>query len=281
MQLRKRAVLAIAASAAVAGSMAMATTAAHAAAAAPVPVVNVHVNNHRVLVGTNNTITAGRTIFHVVTGQGDHLINVGRFHNGYTIQDFGRDVGPAFQGNVKAVRRIDRNVVFRGGAEANPRKAGAFSATLPPGKFLFLDSNTFKFTFVHVVGRVTPRQFVPNSSRLVLYSYGFDPNPDSIAHQGWTLLTNKADQPHFVEFQHVKSSTTQSQVRRYFRNHAQGRPSWILPGSTGTGVLSQGQHAAFYVNLPAGKYLIACYWPDFRTGMPHAFMGMHRLITLR
>ena len=45
-------------------------------------------------------------------------------------------------------------------------------------------------------------------------------------------------------------------------------------------MLTPGQHVAQYIDLPPGKYLIACFWPDFRTGMPHAFMGMWKLIQL-
>jgi len=25
---------------------------------------------------------------------------------------------------------------------------------------------------------------------------------------------------------------------------------------------------------------VACFWPDYFTGMPHAFMGMWKLVTL-
>ena len=31
---------------------------------------------------------------------------------------------------------------------------------------------------------------------------------------------------------------------------------------------------------PRGKYLVACFWPDYITGMPHFFMGMWKLINL-
>jgi hypothetical protein len=33
-------------------------------------------------------------------------------------------------------------------------------------------------------------------------------------------------------------------------------------------------------DLPRGEYLIACFWPDRLTGMPHAFMGMWKLVQL-
>src|SRR6476469_8915089 len=99
MGLRKHAAIAVAATAAVVGTMATATTTADAAAAAPVPVVTVHVGNNGITVGTNNTITAGRTIFKVVTNKGDHIVNAGRFHNGYTLPQFGQDINKAFGGD--------------------------------------------------------------------------------------------------------------------------------------------------------------------------------------
>jgi hypothetical protein len=280
MAFRKHAAIAVAATAAVVGSMATAATAAHGATGAPVPVVTIHVNNHRVLVGTNNTVHAGRTIFKVVTTKGDHIMNIARLHNGYTLAQAGADLPKAFGGDINAIHRIDRNIVFRGGAEARPNKSGAFSATLPAGNFVFLDQNSNKFAMVKVVGKIPQRQFVPNQSRISIFSYGFEPHPLRIPHEGWTLLTNKADQPHFVEFQHVKSSTTREQVRKFVKSGMQGQPSWALPGGTGSGVLSQGQHSALWLNLKPGKYLVACFWPDFRTGMPHIMMGMYRLVIL-
>jgi hypothetical protein len=279
MQFRRQAAIGVAAAAAVVGSLVTATS-AQAAAPAPVPTVVVHVNNHRVLVGSNNVIHAGRVLFKVVTGNGDHLINIARLRNGYTLPQFGNDVQNGFGGNTQAVRRVDRNVVFRGGAEARPNNPGAFSAELPAGRFLFLDQNTFKYAWVQVVGKAPSRQTVPNRSRIALFSYGFDPNMQSIPHQGFTLLTNKADQPHFIEFQRVKQGTTNAQVRRFFKNGAQGQPSWALRASEGSGVITQGQHSALWINLPRGEYVIACFWPDFRTGMPHALMGMWKLIQL-
>ena len=275
MGLRKNAAIAVAATAAVVGSMATAVTAADAAAAAPVPVVTVHVNDHRVLVGKNNTISAGRTIFRSSTGNGDHLMNVVRFHNGYTLPQFGQDIGKAFQGDVKAIRRVDRNVVFRGGAEATPNKPGAFSATLPAGHFLFFDANTNKFTMVNVVGKIKPRQSrpEPEPDRDLLVRLRAEPGADPahgldvVDQQGRPAALRRVPAGEVVD-------TRTKQVRSYFKHGAQGQPSWALRGSTGTGVLSQGQDSAMWLNLPAGKYLIACFWPDFRTGMPHAFMGM-------
>jgi hypothetical protein len=285
MHFRKHAAVALAATAAAVGSMAVSATAAHATAAhaAPKPyhVVTIHVNNHRVLVGKNNRIQAGRTLFRVVTHKGDHQMNIVRLRKGYSLPQFGQDVGAGLgSGNVKAIKRVDKNAVFRGGAEARPGWNGAFSANLGPNTYYFFDSNTNKFAPVKVVGKLGRRAAVPTSSTMNIYTYGFGPQ-GTIMHNGWTLLKNRADQPHFVELQQVKQSTTAAQVKKFFKHGAQGQPSWALRATEGSGVISPGHNSAMRLNLPAGKYLVACFWPDDRTGMPHAFMGMWKLVQLK
>jgi hypothetical protein len=281
MQFRKRVAIALAASAAVAGSLAAVPIAAGAAGVAPVPVIPVHVTNNGIKVGANNTVPAGRSIFHVTTGKGVHQVNIVRLKKGYSLPQFGQDIGQALSGNVKAVNRVDRRTVLRGGTEAGPKNPGAFTANLPAGTFYFIDVNTNKFVAVRVVGKSTPRQSVPNGGTIGLYTYGFTTDRPALTRQGWVHLVNNADQPHFVQFQEVKESTTNAQVRHYFKSGARGNPSWGLRPNFGTGVMTQGQNSDVYLNLPAGKYLIACFWPDFKTGMPHAFMGMWKLIHLK
>jgi hypothetical protein len=252
---------------------------ASAAAPAPVPTVVVHMRAHHIVLSTGNRVHAGRVLYKVVTPKGDHVLQIARLHNGYTLQQAGSDLNKAFSGNVPAIRRIDRNVVFRGGAEARPNKPGMFAVSLTRGRYVFLDQNSNNVTLVNVFGRAPVRQTLPNQSVITTYTYGFVTSPLSLPHEGWALVRNKADQPHFIEFQHVKSSTTPAMIRRAAHSH--GNPSFALPGSTSVGVLTQGQHEGFHYDLPPGKYLMACFWPDFRTGMPHFFMGMWKLVILR
>jgi hypothetical protein len=250
---------------------------AGAAAPARVPTITVHMGAKRIVLSSGNRIHAGRIVFRVVTGKGDHTLQIARLRGGYTLQQAGADIQKAFSGNIPAIRRVDDNIVFRGGAEARPNKPGAMSVELPAGRWVFLDQSSNNVTFVNVVGKAVPRQTLPNRSSIALYTYGFGTMPAAIPHSGWTFVANRADQPHFLEFQHVKASTTAADVRRLFRG---GKDTISLPGSTATGVLTQGHHQGFRYNLPRGKYLIACFWPDRFTGMPHAFMGMWKLINL-
>lgn len=281
MQFRKHAVIGLMAATAVVGAAATVPSAAGAAGLAPVPVVPVHVTNNGITVGVHNIITAGRTIFHVTTGKGVHQINIVKLQKGYTLSQFGQDVAQAFGGNVKAVQRVDRRTVLRGGTEAGPKHPGAFSANLPAGTFYFIDVDTNQLAAVKVVGKATPRQGIPNGGTISLYTYGFETNRPALTHAGWVHLVNHADQPHFVQFQQVKQSTTNAEVSHYFKSGARGAPSFGLRPNFGTGAMTQGQNSDVYLNLPPGKYLIACFWPDYFTGMPHAFMGMWKLIELR
>ena len=280
MHFRKSAAVALAATAATVGAMTVSTSSAGAAAKpAPYHVVTIHVNNHRVIVGKNNKIGAGRTLFRVVTHQGDHIINLGRFRKNYSLGQFAQDLPKAFSGDVPAINRVDDGTVFRGGSESRPGQMGQFSADLAAGTYYFFDSNTNKFAQVKVVGKQVPRTAIPTSSLINLFTYGFGPQ-GRISHDGRTLIRNRADQPHFIEFQRVKQSTTPVQVSRFFKHGAQGQPPWALKANWGSGVLSPGQSSALALNLPKGKYLVACFWPDFKTGMPHFFMGMWKLVQL-
>jgi hypothetical protein len=93
-------------------------------------------------------------------------------------------------------------------------------------------------------------------------------------------FANQADQPHFLALQHVKDSTTNAKVRKFINSGGQGNPPWVLKGSADSGVLSPGKSQLLNYDLKPGKYLVACFWPDYFTGMPHAFMGMWKLVTL-
>lgn len=47
------------------------------------------------------------------------------------------------------------------------------------------------------------------------------------------------------------------------------------------GVLSPGKHADITYNLPAGTYVLLCFVADDQSGIPHALMGMHKVVTLK
>jgi hypothetical protein len=109
----------------------------------------------------------------------------------------------------------------------------------------------------------------------------FVPSTTSWPHTGSYVFTNVADTIHFMDLQRVKPGTTDAQVQAYFGSPQQGPPPFALPGpGAGNDVVSPGNSVKVEYNLPAGTYVLLCFIADDVTGMPHATMGMHKVITL-
>jgi hypothetical protein len=254
-------------------------TAAGASARAGIPTRIVRMVNGHINIDGGNTLHAGRINFKVVTGQGSHILQILRLHRGYTLQQAGQDFGRAFGGDTDAIARIDDRVTFRGGATARPHKPGFFTVTLRSGHFYMIDQNGNGVTAFRVVGDVVQRPGVPHQSQITAFTYGFDSSPLTIPASGTTYFFNQADQPHFLEMQRVKAGTTAAEVRQFVK-HPAGPPPFGLHAGTGAGVLSPHTGEMMRYDLPKGEYLLACFWPDRFTGMPHFFMGMWKLIHL-
>jgi len=258
-----------------------------ASAATTIPTVTVHMSASKITfsgggASTANGVTslhAGRYHFHVVTSSGDHALQLMRFHNGYTAQQAQQDFGDAFNGDVQAVQRIDHGVVFRGGAEARPKHPGDMWLWLNDGEFFAVDQNGNAAAVLDVTGKPKPVAQAPHSGTFFAYSYGWVTSSNLPA-KGVVRFANKADQPHFLVLQHVKSTTTNKMVRDFIKSGGNGNPSWGLKASAESGVVSPNKDQLVSYNLPPGKYLVACFWPDYFTGMPHMFMGMWKLVTL-
>jgi hypothetical protein len=252
-----------------------------AGAVGKVPVVTVHVGN-KIVLSSGDRLHAGRITFRGVTRSGGHGLQIIRLHRGYTPQQANADVAKAFQGDLAAIRRVDTRMTWRGGAEVRPDKPGVFTVTLHAGTFYFVDQNGPGFAKVTVVGDVPQRANVAHQGSVTAFTYGFEtsPKPDSIPASGTMRFFNHADQPHFLEIQRVKAGTTARQVRRVLSPTSHARPTFLLRAHFSTGVVSPNFGELVRYDLPRGEYLIACFWPDRLTGMPHAFMGMWKLIHL-
>jgi hypothetical protein len=263
--------------------------AAPADAATAVPTVRVRMSDSSITftgggastAGGVTTLHAGRYQFHVVARGGAHSLQLLRLQNGYTPQQAQQDIPGAFEGNVPAVQRVDNGVVFLGGADANPQHPGDMVVQLHgTTQVIAADFGSGNaIAMVNVVGKAPEQKNVEHHGRYTAFSYGWGVSSHLPA-SGMVKFANQADQPHFLVLQHVKDSTTNAKVRKFINSGGQGNPPWVLKGSADSGVLSPGKSQLLRYDLPAGKYLVACFWPDYFTGMPHAFMGMWKLVTL-
>ncbi|MGN6781509.1 MAG: hypothetical protein ACTHJH_08410 [Marmoricola sp.] len=97
--------------------------------------------------------------------------------------------------------------------------------------------------------------------------------------KGSIKVWNRAtDSPHFLVLQHVADGTTRSQVMQALQSP--NPPSFMRAGSRSTGTLSPGHWQTLGYSLPAGTYVEMCFFPG-PDGMPHAMMGMVRMVTLK
>ena len=225
------------------------------------------------------TLHAGQYHFHVTTGSGNHFLQLARLRNGYTLQQAGADLPKAFAGNVGAVQRVDKGIVFRGGAGAKPTHPGDMVVNLKAAQYFAIDQNGNAVAQLRVIGKAPAFPAVPHSGSYTAFSYGWGVSKHLPA-VGTVKVTNQADQPHFLVIQRVKDGTTNAMVRKSLASNSQGNPSWLLKAQNGSGVVSPGTSQFVSYHLPAGKYFIACFWPDYFTGMPHFLMGMWKLVTI-
>jgi len=268
------AALAVAGSSVAAGA---ATGPATGAAGPHVRTITARMSKQHIRLSSGHDIKAGTVQFTVTAASGQHELQIVRLHHGYSPQQFGSDINKAFSGTVSAVRRVDHNVTFRGGAPAMPGQPGVFTVTLAAGHYFLVDAEGRAASYLDVHG-TAHRTAVAHHGYITAETYGFANS--RLPASGDIFVNNVSDQPHVVEMQHVKDSTTRAQVARFIKSGAHGNPSFALPEGTGTGILSPYQHEVFRVHVPAGKYVVLCYWPDDETGMPHFMMGMWELVTL-
>jgi len=99
--------------------------------------------------------------------------------------------------------------------------------------------------------------------------------------QGSVRVANVSDTLHFMTMQPVQPGTTDADVQAFFDSGPQGPPPFAIDGpSVGADVLSPGRSLTLSYDLAPGTYLLLCFVADDQTGMPHAVMGMHKVVTL-
>jgi hypothetical protein len=248
--------------------------------AAKAQVVVAHMTASRIRL-SDDTVHAGRILFKAKTTDGGHVLQVARLRNGYTIEQAGPDIEKAMQGDVPAVQRVDHGISFRGGVATHPLRPGRYSTVLKAGQYVVLDQQGGGLAMLTVTGSHMRRVPAPHHGTVTTFTFGFGSYPRAMTAHGWIRMSNQSDQPHFVELQRVQPGTTAAMVRKTLTSGSEEEPSWTLKADTTSGVISPGTTEVMHVDLPAGRYLLLCWWPDDETGMPHALMGMWKLVTLR
>lgn len=229
---------------------------------------------------SSHTVAAGLVRFTVVAPTA-RTVQLFRLRKGYTRGAFRRDLEDATMGMVDAVKRVDRGVVWAGGAEAKPNRPGRFAQRLTAGRYFLMDQNGPARTWLDVTGKVRPRGGIATSGVVVGTAQDRFRAPAVLPHRSWVVFRAAPGEPHYLLMQHVRRGTTRADVRRFIRSGAHHRPAWLRRGEAASGMISGGSRTLFHYNLPPGRYVLLCYWPSARTGLPQATMGMFRMLNLR
>ena len=267
---------------------------APAASAAGGTFLHVAITSHGMYINGPTTFPAGRVTMYIDAAGGDRGIEIVRLHAGYSFADFRHDIRTAsanLQGpggdtkaGLKALNHAIANITALGGVYAHSGKVRHGSVLLSKAGnryVLFDDSGNVPRRPVHltVTAPAGPQTLPATSATIVAHEDRRWGGATTLPSHGNIKFANHADlSPHFVVLAHVKDGTTRKQVIDSFSSP--NPPDFVLPGEQDSDIVSPGHAMSLHLQLPAGRYALMCFFPDPQTGMPHAFMGMVRMVTL-
>lgn len=223
-------------------------------------------------------------------------VQVMSFKGSYTMTKFKADLGafgasegangPSKAGLAHLRNAIKHAVAYGGvGATQGEPSTGEVLLNRPGNVYIYNDSSNGLPSQVHKlkVKSSSAKVALPKTSKRVtlLTSKRFGGDKVLPAKGSITVTNKSTESPHFLVLEHVKKGTTRKEVLDYFQSNSQSPPSFALTGGTGSDTLTYGESQVVSYNLPKGEYIEACFFPDPKTGMPHAFMGMIGVVTLK
>ncbi len=204
---------------------------------------------------------------------------------GYTKAEALRDIQASFaKNNMRALRRFEANMRLLGGVPTTARRPATMSVNLDEGTYWALDTfpqkvvpadvltfevagesvggtlsgHAIRATGEHTWGKATPQ--IPTTGRI--------------------LFQNRSDAPHFIALAKLAKGKTMKDFRAWIAGLKQGEetpPPFNFRVSLDTGVISGGESMSLKYRLPAGRYVLTCWWQDSDMGgTPHTLLGMYR-----
>jgi len=255
-----------------------------------------HNKTANMVVNGPKSVSAGRVAISLHGVGGEVAVDIVRLKSGYTykqaVTDFNTfgasfgSQGPSAAG-LAALRRVVHHVIFYGGPDTGGLSHENATVVLgKPGHYLVInDSNqgptgqARKLTVTPKVGnRTTPKTTASVRAITAKRFRGSLTLPAS----GTIKFTNTSTtSPHFLVLQHVQEGTTRKQVITGLNSNSNAPPPFALPENAATDVVTMGHSMTLSYKLPAGEYAEMCFFPDLQTGMPHALMGMVRIVHLQ
>ncbi|MGB8384189.1 MAG: hypothetical protein WCG47_23605 [Dermatophilaceae bacterium] len=227
-----------------------------------------------------------------------------RLQPGVSFKQFNADLAHEFAHDsataAKGTRELTRDARFFGLADVAPGTPATVTENLSPGTYYLFDSGNNTSTGAPAKTRLTvvrdqhngdgpddaaAAALADDNGRMAsvrLTSADTFVVRGQLPARGSVRVTNVSDTLHFMSMERVKPGTTDADVQAFFDSQTQGPPPFGVDGpSVGADVQSPGRSLTLSYDLPPGTYVLLCFVADDKTGMPHAFMGMHKVVTLK
>jgi hypothetical protein len=265
----------------------------HAHVAAASPTLHATISKHGLKLKGDRSIQASRVTVSLKAVGKERELAIARFKKGYSFKKLVRDETYFFthtkkdgSPTKKALKRLDHVITvatFAGGLDVQPGQTAKETLVMSKGKYVvFNDSNIPSQPQTITVTGATHHAKSPKTSATVFMKKNqnrFGGSKVLPAKGTIKVVNHNVNSPHFLVMLHVKKGTTRKQVEEGLQSP--NPPSFALPGGIGTDALSMGQSQTLTYSIPKGTYAQLCFFPDPMTGIPHAFMGMIRIVTVK
>lgn len=231
------------------------------------------------------TIQPGATGF-TITSRREASLQILEPKPGYTKRKFVHDGNRLFGPNVGPLRSLEAGTTFRGGVNSEPGKPGTMAADLESGTYWVLDVSPARLRVRNVrTLTVTGESVGGTLSGQVIRAVDevkWGKVTPRITRKGTIWFQNRSTENHFLDIVKLKKGKTIKDFRAWIQQAKKGNeapPPVREDVGTASGVISPDTSMSFDYRLPAGNYVLVCFWPDADMGgMPHAFMGMYRAL---
>jgi hypothetical protein len=263
-------------------------------AVAHTPHLKVTISKTKSTVKGSTTFAAGRVALTLKAVGKEEESSIVKLSKRVTFPSIRADVGTFFHEDgsgpggstpksaLKLWRHVLKNVTFYGGLDAQAGQTERATLMLSkPGTYWLLKDTGLptRLEKLTVTGPAVNRPAPKSSATVTALTQRRFGGAKTLPHRGTITFKNKStESPHFLDLVHVQQGTTIKQVLEALTGSI--KPTFFRPGQAGTDPVGEGQTMTLSYNLPKGEYIEICFFPDPKTGMPHAFMGMERVVQL-
>ena len=233
-----------------------------------------------------SALRPGRVAYSVTSKTPGASLGFVHFAKGYRFREFRSDLKKSFQGDMKALRRAIAHSTFLGGTGAPLTGTSSGTVVLPKAGsytvYNFGGNLPQSPLVIKTSGRPQKRPSPKVDGVVKALDGARFGGATTLPHRGTLRFVNTAtDSPHFLGLVRVKPGTTAQDILDYLQSGSHEPPAFYLGDGPSTEVVGPGQSMTLNYSAPAGTYAELCFFPDASMGgMPHAAMGMIKIITL-